>query len=59
MMTFLLKLFPRVFARKSFKAREYMVKVWEQYFDEGAYEQGSELIKARVKINNEFHIPLK
>ncbi|KAI1128143.1 cytochrome P450 [Nemania abortiva] len=59
MMTFLLKLFPRIFARESFKAREYMVRVWERYFNEGAYEQGSELIKARVKINNDFHIPLR
>ncbi|KAI3340305.1 hypothetical protein F4824DRAFT_497255 [Ustulina deusta] len=59
MMTFVLNLFPRLFARKSFKAREYMVKVWERYFDERSYEQGSELIKARVKINDDFQIPLR
>ncbi|KAI0806444.1 cytochrome P450 [Xylaria sp. FL0064] len=59
MMTFVLNLFPRLFARKSFKAREYMVKVWEQYFDDRSYEQGSELIKARVKINEDFQIPLR
>ncbi|KUI53200.1 Cholesterol 7-alpha-monooxygenase [Cytospora mali] len=39
-------------------ALEYMVKVWEQYFDAGSYQQGSELVKARVKINDDFHIPL-
>lgn len=58
MMVFILKLFPRVFAKESFKAREYMVKVWEKYFDTGLYQQGSELVKARVQINNDFHIPL-
>ncbi|KAI0096081.1 cytochrome P450 [Nemania sp. FL0031] len=58
-MTFLLKRLSRIFARKSFNAREYMVKVWEQYFDEGAYEQGSKLVKARVKISNDFNISLK
>ncbi|RWA14547.1 hypothetical protein EKO27_g619 [Xylaria grammica] len=46
-------------AWKSFKAREYMVKVWEQYFDERSFEQGSELIKARVKINDDFQISRK
>lgn len=56
---FILKLFPRVFAKESFKAREYMVKVWEEYFDSGSYQQGSELVKARVKINDDFQIPLK
>ncbi|OTA90007.1 hypothetical protein M434DRAFT_78621 [Hypoxylon sp. CO27-5] len=55
LMMFVLNLLPRVFARKSFKAREYM----EQYFEQGSYEQGSELIKTRVKINNDFGIPLK
>ncbi|KAJ0115128.1 hypothetical protein J7T55_001537 [Diaporthe amygdali] len=59
MMMFILKLFPRVFAKESFKAREYMVKVWEEYFDSGSYQQGSELVKARVKINDDFQIPLK
>ncbi|XXH00830.1 hypothetical protein Hte_007181 [Hypoxylon texense] len=59
MMMFVLNLFPRVFAKKGYKAREYMVKVWERYFDEGSYEQGSELIKTRVRINNDFGIPLK
>ncbi|KAI0400159.1 cytochrome P450 [Xylaria palmicola] len=59
MMTFVLNLFPRLFARKSFKAREYMVKVWERYFDEESFEQGSELIKARVKINDDFQISRK
>lgn len=57
-MTFILKLFPRVFAKDSFKAREYMVKVWEKYFDAGSHQQGSELVKARVKINDDFYIPL-
>jgi hypothetical protein len=36
-----------------------MVEVWERYFDARAYEQGSDLIKARVKINEDFQIPLK
>lgn len=58
MMMFILKLFPRIFARESFKAREYMVKVWERYFAEGSHQQGSELVKARVKINDDFRIPL-
>ncbi|KAL1845876.1 hypothetical protein Daus18300_014422 [Diaporthe australafricana] len=58
MMMFILNLFPSVFAKESFKAREYMVKVWEEYFDAGSYEQGSELLKARVKINNNFKIAL-
>lgn len=59
MMLFILKLFPRVFAKESFKAREYMVQVWEEYFKASFYQQGSELVKARVKINNDFQIPLK
>ncbi|KAI0139710.1 cytochrome P450 [Pestalotiopsis sp. NC0098] len=59
MMMFVLNLFPRLFARDSFKAREYMVKVWERYFEERSYEKGSELIKARVKINEDFGISLK
>lgn len=59
MMLFILKLFPRVFAKESFKAREYMVKVWEEYFEAGSYQQGSELVRARLKINNDFQIPLK
>lgn len=58
-MIFVLNLFPRLFARESFKAREYMVKVWERYFEERSYEQGSDLIKARVKINNDFQILMK
>lgn len=58
MMKFILKLFPRISARESFKAREYMVKAWERYFAAGSYQQGSELVKARVKINDDFHIPL-
>lgn len=57
-MVFVMNLFPRWFASKSFKAREYMVKVWERYFDEGSYEHGSELIKARTRINNDFNIAL-
>ncbi|KAJ8113401.1 hypothetical protein ONZ43_g5164 [Nemania bipapillata] len=59
MMAFVLNLFPRIFAAKSFKAREYMVEVWERYFENGWHEQGSALIKARVKINDDFQIPLK
>ncbi|KAI0023091.1 cytochrome P450 [Xylariomycetidae sp. FL0641] len=59
MMMFALNLYPRWFARKGFKAREYMVRVWERYFDERSHEQGSEFIKARVKINDDFQIPLK
>ncbi|KAI5917892.1 cytochrome P450 [Camillea tinctor] len=58
-MMFVLNLLPRVFAREGYKAREYMVKVWEQYFEQGSYKQGSELIQTRVKINDDFHIDLK
>lgn len=57
-MIFILKVSPRVFAKESFQAHEYMVKVWEKYFDAGSCQQGSELVKARVKINDDFHIPL-
>ncbi|KAK9415843.1 putative Cytochrome P450 [Seiridium unicorne] len=59
MMMFVLNLFPRITAKKSFQAREYMAKVWERYFEAHAYKQGSELIQARVKINDHFGIPLK
>ncbi|KAF3003989.1 hypothetical protein E8E14_007603 [Neopestalotiopsis sp. 37M] len=59
MMMFLLKLWPRFLARHSYKAREYMAQVWERYFDERSYEKGSELIKARLKINEDFGISLK
>ena len=48
-----------MFTSKSFQAREYMVKVWERYFDEYSYEQGFELIKTRVKINDDFQTPVK
>lgn len=57
-MMFILKLFPQVSARDSFKAREFMVKAWEKYFSAGSHLQGSELVKARVKINDDFGIPL-
>ncbi|KAK6083888.1 25-hydroxycholesterol 7-alpha-hydroxylase 1 [Seiridium cupressi] len=33
--------------------------IWERYFEAHAYKQGSELIQARVKINDHFGIPLK
>ncbi|KAI7784408.1 hypothetical protein LA080_009907 [Diaporthe eres] len=58
MMMFILKLFPQVSARDSFKDREYMVKAWEKYFSAGSHLQGSELVKTRVKINYDFGIPL-
>lgn len=58
MMMFILKLFPQFSARDSFKARELMVKAWEKYFSAGSHLQGSELVKARVKINDDFGIPL-
>ncbi|KAI1870665.1 uncharacterized protein JN550_005208 [Neoarthrinium moseri] len=58
-MIFALNLVPRLLARKSYKAREYMVKIWENYFETGSYHQGSEMIKARVKLNNDFQISLK
>ncbi|KAI1207081.1 cytochrome P450 [Annulohypoxylon truncatum] len=58
-MMFALNLFPRLFARKSYQAREYMVKIWEGYFETGSHHQGSEMIKARVKINEDFQISLK
>ncbi|KAI1384279.1 cytochrome P450 [Hypoxylon trugodes] len=57
-MTFVLNLPSQIFAREGYKAREYMVGVWNQYFERGSYEQGSELIKTRVKINNDFGITL-
>ncbi|KAK8868416.1 cytochrome P450 [Apiospora arundinis] len=59
LMVFILKLWPRVFAKKAYQAREHMVEAWERYFDEGWYKQGSALIKARVEINDDFQIPLK
>lgn len=55
---FILKLWPRIFAKESFQAREYMGKVWERYFEEGAYKEGSKLIQCRVQINDAFQIPL-
>ncbi|KAI0007879.1 cytochrome P450 [Xylariaceae sp. FL0662B] len=58
-MMFALNLFPRLLARESYQAREYMVKIWEDYFETGSYYQGSEMIKARVKINDDFQISLK
>ncbi|KAI0191895.1 hypothetical protein F4808DRAFT_465278 [Astrocystis sublimbata] len=58
MMMFVLNLFPRLLARKSFQAREYMAQVWQQYFDNEWYKQGSDLVKARVKINEDFEIPM-
>jgi hypothetical protein len=59
MMMFILRLMPQLSAKKSYLAREYMVKVWEQYFEAGSYEQGSELVQARVRINNDFGITMK
>lgn len=56
---FVLKLWPKIFAKESFQAREYMGKVWERYFEEGAYKEGSKLSQCRVQINNAFQIPLK
>lgn len=56
---FALNLFPRLLARKSYQAREYMVKIWEEYFETGSHHQGSEMVKARVRINADFRISLK
>jgi cytochrome P450 len=59
MMMFILKAFPKVTAKDAYNAREYMVKVWEEYFENSNFEQGSDLIKARVKINDDFGITRK
>ncbi|KAI2622461.1 cytochrome P450 [Hypoxylon sp. NC1633] len=59
LMMFVLNLLPQVFAKEGYKAREYMVKAFERYFEKGSYDQGSDLIKARVKINNDFGIIMK
>ncbi|KAI2465943.1 cytochrome P450 [Annulohypoxylon bovei var. microspora] len=56
---FILNAFPRLLSKDAFKAREYMVKAWERYFDEGGYKDGSGLIQARAQINKDFEIPLK
>lgn len=56
---FVLKLWPQVFAKESFKARKYMGKIWERYFESGAHKEASELIQCRFKINEDFQIPLK
>ncbi|KAI1645029.1 cytochrome P450 [Daldinia loculata] len=58
-MMFVLKLWPQFLAKQSFEAREYMGKVWERYFESGAYKKGSELVQCRVKINEDFQIPIK
>ncbi|KAI0480681.1 cytochrome P450 [Xylariaceae sp. FL0804] len=57
MMMFVLNLFPRVLARDSFRAREYMVRVWARYFAERSHERGSALVRARARINDDFGIP--
>lgn len=57
MMKFVIGLYARLFARDSYKAREYMVTVWEKYFQNKWHEQGSAYVKARVKINADFEIP--
>ncbi|KAI0891994.1 cytochrome P450 [Annulohypoxylon nitens] len=56
---FILNAFPSLLAREAFQAREYMVKVWERYFEEGGHKEGSGLIQARAQINEDFHIPIK
>ncbi|KAI8960635.1 cytochrome P450 [Daldinia sp. FL1419] len=58
-MTFVLGLWPQYFAKKSYEAREYMGEVWARYFESGAYKEGSQLIQCRVKINEEFQIPMR
>ncbi|KAI1085984.1 cytochrome P450 [Rostrohypoxylon terebratum] len=56
---FMLNVFPSLLAKEAFQAREYMVKVWERYFENGGHKEGSGLIQARAKINEDFHIPVK
>ncbi|KAI1799052.1 hypothetical protein F4811DRAFT_545614 [Daldinia bambusicola] len=58
-MTFVLKLWPQVFAKDSYEAREYMGIIWERYFESGAYKEGSELVQRRLTINEDFGIPVK
>ncbi|TLD14907.1 hypothetical protein PspLS_10793 [Pyricularia sp. CBS 133598] len=56
MTIFALNLCPRLVASKAFHAREYMVKVWDQYFDKAWHRDSSELTKARDKLHSDFHI---
>ncbi|XXG98980.1 hypothetical protein Hte_005313 [Hypoxylon texense] len=56
-MMFILKLWPKILAKESFHAREYMGKVWKRYFEDDAYKEGSQLIQCRVGINDAFQIP--
>ncbi|KAI0886561.1 cytochrome P450 [Annulohypoxylon maeteangense] len=56
---FILNVFPWLLAREAFQAREYMITLWERYFDQGGHKEGSGLVQARVKINEDFHIPIK
>ncbi|GAB1317462.1 hypothetical protein MFIFM68171_07672 [Madurella fahalii] len=55
---FALKMFPPIFAKEAYQAREFMVKVWERYFAAEGYKQGSKLVQARTEINEDFEIPL-
>ncbi|KAI1079999.1 cytochrome P450 [Whalleya microplaca] len=58
-MMFVLKLWSQILAKESFQAREYMGKIWERYFEEGAFKEGSKLVQSRLKINEDFDIPIE
>ncbi|KXX74860.1 Cholesterol 7-alpha-monooxygenase [Madurella mycetomatis] len=55
---FALKMFPPILAKEAYRAREFMVKVWERYFAAEAYKHGSKLVQTRTEINEDFEIPL-
>ncbi|KAI6351420.1 hypothetical protein MCOR25_009939 [Pyricularia grisea] len=59
MAIFALNLWPKLFANKAYRAREYMASVWENYFEKGWHNQSAEITKARVKLHTDFHISSK
>ncbi|XP_044724297.1 cytochrome p450 domain-containing protein [Hirsutella rhossiliensis] len=56
--TFMLNLLPAISAKKSLKAREFMVQKFEAYFRDGGQTQASALVQRRYEHNAQHHIPL-
>lgn len=58
-MTFALGLFPRLLARKAFKARQRLTDAFIKYMRAGQHEQGSALIQARYRHSSSFGVRLE
>ncbi|TVY90133.1 7-alpha-hydroxycholest-4-en-3-one 12-alpha-hydroxylase [Lachnellula willkommii] len=58
-MKLLIGMFPSLFASESLAAREFMVKAFLRYFEEGGHNEASALMKSRFEHSTEHKIPVE